>query len=121
LPQTGVEEDVTEKIVIIRPKAMDHLLTLKKSQDGNMLLRMGVRSGGCSGLSYVMDLVKESEVTEDDMVEEYEGFKCVIDPKSVLYLYGLELDYSDALIGGGFQFLNPNAESSCGCGKSFGV
>lgn len=55
------------------------------------------------------------------MVEEYEGFKCVIDPKSVLYLYGLELDFSDALIGGGFQFQNPNAESSCGCGKSFGV
>lgn len=63
----------------------------------------------------------QEDVTEDDMVEEYEGFKCVIDPKSVLYLYGLELDFSDALIGGGFQFQNPNAESSCGCGKSFGV
>lgn len=66
-------------------------------------------------------LVPQEEITEDDMVEEYDGFKCVIDPKSVLYLYGLELDFSDALIGGGFQFQNPNAESSCGCGKSFGV
>ncbi|CAM9109345.1 unnamed protein product [Ascophyllum nodosum] len=119
-----IEEEVTEKIVNIRPKAMDHLLKLRQSQgleEGSMFLRMGVRSGGCSGLSYVMDLAKEEEVTEDDMIEEYEGFKCVIDPKSVLYLYGLELDFSDALIGGGFQFQNPNAESSCGCGKSFGV
>lgn len=66
-------------------------------------------------------ITPQEEVTEDDMVEEYEGFKCVIDPKSVLYLFGLELDFSDALIGGGFQFQNPNAESSCGCGKSFGV
>eukprot|EP00904_Undaria_pinnatifida_P000282 jgi/Undpi1/10254/HiC_scaffold_28.g12707.m1 len=118
-----VEEEVMEKIVNIRPKAMDHLQELRQSQgsEGDIFLRMGVRSGGCSGLSYIMDLVKKEEITEDDMVEEYDGFKCVIDPKSVLYLYGLELDFSDALIGGGFQFQNPNAESSCGCGKSFGV
>ena len=49
------------------------------------------------------------------------GIKCVIDPKSLMFLYGLNLDYSDALIGGGFSFQNPNAESECGCGKSFGV
>ncbi|CAM9695139.1 unnamed protein product [Ectocarpus sp. 8 AP-2014] len=123
MSSTGVEDEVMEKIVNIRPKAMDHLQELRRSQgtEGDIFLRMGVRSGGCSGLSYIMDLVKKEEITEDDMVEEYDGFKCVIDPKSVLYLYGLELDFSDALIGGGFQFQNPNAESSCGCGKSFGV
>ena len=47
--------------------------------------------------------------------------RCAVDPKSLLYLYGLQLDYSDELIGGGFKFSNPNAETSCGCGKSFGV
>eukprot|EP00612_Vaucheria_litorea_P005804 CAMPEP_0171464108 /NCGR_PEP_ID=MMETSP0945-20130129/7529_1 /TAXON_ID=109269 /ORGANISM="Vaucheria litorea, Strain CCMP2940" /LENGTH=108 /DNA_ID=CAMNT_0011991071 /DNA_START=152 /DNA_END=478 /DNA_ORIENTATION=+ len=106
------------------PKAIEHLVNLKKTKESeNLVLRMGVKSGGCSGMSYVMDLVETSEITADDLVEEYPeyGFKCAIDPKSMLYLFGLQLDYSDAMIGGGFQFLNPNAESSCGCGKSFGV
>ena len=59
---------------------------------------------------------------DDDHVVEYDaGFRCLIDPKSLMFLYGLHLDYSDALVGGGFSFSNPNAESSCGCGKSFGV
>ncbi|GMI46757.1 hypothetical protein TrCOL_g1702 [Triparma columacea] len=85
---------------------------------------MGVRSGGCSGLSYVMDFVSADEITEDDVVDLYDelpSLRCVVDPKSMLYLFGMELDYSDELIGGGFQFFNPNAEESCGCGKSFGV
>jgi iron-sulfur cluster assembly accessory protein len=54
-------------------------------------------------------------------VMEHEGFRLVCDPQSLLYLFGMRLDYSDALVGGGFQFHNPNAESTCGCGKSFGV
>ena len=76
---------------------------------------------GCSGMSYVMDFVEENTLTEDDQVEVYDDIKCVVDRKSLLYLYGLQLDYSDELIGGGFKFSNPNAESNCGCGKSFGV
>jgi len=82
---------------------------------------MGVRAGGCSGMSYVMDFISVNDVTGDDHIEEYDGIKCVVDPKSLMFLYGLQLDYSDELIGGGFKFQNPNAESSCGCGKSFGV
>lgn len=54
-------------------------------------------------------------------VMEYEGFRLVCDAQSLLYLFGMRLDYSDALVGGGFQFQNPNAEDTCGCGKSFGV
>jgi len=71
----------------------------------------------------VMDFSTEEEIEEDDQVDEYpdEGIKCVVDTKSMLYLYGLELDYSDELIGGGFKFFNPNAEDSCGCGSSFAV
>jgi iron-sulfur cluster assembly protein len=115
-------EDV---IIHIAPKAMIRLRELQKQQpDGKeIVLRMGVRNGGCSGLSYVMDFSSREDIQEDDAVDEYpqENIVCVVDAKSMLYLYGLELDYSDALIGGGFKFFNPNAEESCGCGSSFGV
>ncbi|KAL7574454.1 hypothetical protein ACA910_015825 [Epithemia clementina (nom. ined.)] len=94
-----------------------------RAQQGKdeIYLRMGVKSGGCSGMSYVMDFCQEADITEDDVVDDYDQVKCVVDPKSVLYLYGLELDYSSELIGGGFKFFNPNAEESCGCGSSFGI
>jgi iron-sulfur cluster assembly accessory protein len=73
-------------------------------------------------MSYVLDFEEEKNVRPDDALMEYEGgFKLVTDPKSLLYLFGMELDWSSELIGGGFKFQNPNAESSCGCGKSFGV
>jgi len=69
-----------------------------------------------------MDFTEESNINEDDQIDEHEdGIRVIVDPKSMLYLFGMDLDYSDELIGGGFQFHNPNAESSCGCGKSFGV
>lgn len=74
-------------------------------------------------MSYHMDFEKDANVSETDMVLDYDNgdFKMVCDTKSLLYLFGMRLDYSDALIGGGFQFHNPNATDSCGCGKSFGV
>jgi iron-sulfur cluster assembly accessory protein len=122
--QSSSEND---SIIRIKPKAMSRLLELKSkrdvSEDEPLILRMGVRNGGCSGLSYVMDFSTSDDINGDDEVDNYdeEGIKCVVDAKSVLYLYGLELDYSDELIGGGFKFFNPNAEESCGCGSSFGV
>lgn len=113
---------------------MARLVELKQKRDTDpkataadppppLILRMGVRNGGCSGLSYVMDFSTEDDKKDDDEVDTYEreGIQCVVDAKSLLYLYGLELDYSDDLIGGGFKFFNPNAEESCGCGSSFGV
>lgn len=116
---------MSERVIVITDKAMSHLSFLRSKQEGGgvVTLRMGVRAGGCSGMSYLMDFIKEEEVTLDDHVEEYAemGIKCVVDPKSLLFLYGLQLDYSDELIGGGFKFTNPNAGTSCGCGKSFGV
>ena len=109
-----------DAVVIIRPQAMARMRELKQQQQKDMLLlRMGVRSGGCSGMSYVMDFTDTIE--EEDVVDDYGEVKCIVDPKSLLYLYGLELDYSTELVGGGFQFHNPNAEESCGCGSSFGV
>jgi iron-sulfur cluster assembly protein len=122
-----IDYEIPEDAVInIQPKAMKRLRELRSKQkdpDAFMVLRMGVRNGGCSGLSYVMDFASEDDVQEDDEIDEYtaEKLKCVVDAKSMLYLYGLELDYSEELIGGGFKFFNPNAEESCGCGSSFGV
>lgn len=101
--------------------ALKHVLALRERQGKDLYLRVGVRQGGCSGMSYMMDFEEPNSLRENDQVFDYEGFKIICDPKSMLYLYGLVLDYTDALIGGGFQFTNPNANQSCGCGKSFGV
>jgi Iron-sulfur cluster assembly accessory protein len=127
-PSDGMEvthQEPEDAIIHIAPKAMIRLRELQKQQPAGkeIVLRMGVRNGGCSGLSYVMDFSSREDILEDDAVDEYpeENIVCVVDAKSMLYLYGLELDYSDALIGGGFKFFNPNAEESCGCGSSFGV
>ena len=136
-PQTTEEsfEGDEDAIIQIKPKAMARLVELKQKRDADpkstvdpsspLILRMGVRNGGCSGLSYVMDFSTEDEIEEEDEIDTYEKecgiIQCVVDAKSLLYLYGLELDYSDELIGGGFKFFNPNAEESCGCGSSFGV
>mmetsp|Transcript_10679 Transcript_10679/g.10747 ORF Transcript_10679/g.10747 Transcript_10679/m.10747 type:complete len:162 (-) Transcript_10679:149-634(-) len=119
-----IDEKITEdRVINITPAAMQHLhdLKMKQGREKDLLMRMGVRAGGCSGMSYVMDIIKSEDIKEDDHIEDYEGIKCAVDPKSLLFLYGLQLDYSDELIGGGFKFSNPNAETSCGCGKSFGV
>ncbi|NEP02214.1 MAG: iron-sulfur cluster assembly accessory protein [Symploca sp. SIO2E9] len=110
-----------QKGIQLTQAALNHVLALRQSQGQDLYLRVGVRQGGCSGMSYMMDFEEPSKVREDDRVFDYEGFKIVCDPKSMLYLYGLVLDYSNAMIGGGFQFTNPNANQSCGCGKSFGV
>ena len=99
--------------------ALKHVKMLREQQATDLCLRVGVRGGGCSGMSYTMDFEDPQNIRPDDHVDDYEGFQVVCDPKSLLYLYGLVLDYSNALIGGGFQFTNPNANQTCGCGKSF--
>jgi iron-sulfur cluster assembly protein len=101
--------------------ALQHVKFLRDKQGKDLCLRVGVRQGGCSGMSYMMDFEDPNQVRPDDEVFDYDGFQIVSDRKSLLYLYGLMLDYSDAMIGGGFQFTNPNASQTCGCGKSFGV
>src|SRR6058998_3956203 len=81
------------------------------------VLRVAVVGGGCSGLQYKMDL-QDAPANRDILVESA-GIKVVVDPKSALYVSGSELDYVDALQGGGFKVTNPNAASSCSCGESF--
>jgi len=82
-------------------------------------LRLGVKGGGCSGLSYAMQV--ESEPRERDRIFEFDGVRVFIDPKSFVYLNGVTLDYEATLIRQGFNFLNPNSTKSCGCGSSFSV
>ncbi|MDG1725012.1 MAG: iron-sulfur cluster assembly accessory protein [Bacteroidia bacterium] len=82
-------------------------------------IRVSVVGGGCSGLSYKMDFDNESQ--EGDQEFDSNGYKIVCDMKSFLYLCGTELDFTDGLNGKGFQFNNPNASRTCGCGESFSV
>ena len=82
-------------------------------------VRVGVKSGGCSGLSY--DLKFDKEQKHDDKVFEDNGVKIIVDKKSFLYLIGTTLEYSGGLNGAGFVFKNPNANRTCGCGESFSL
>jgi iron-sulfur cluster assembly protein len=110
-------------MITVSEKALQHVINLMMESNitpDSHHLRVGVKGGGCSGLSYVMDFDDKIEPT-DETVEIDGGLKVVIDRKSVLYLYGTELDYSDGLNGKGFQWGNPNASRTCGCGESFAL
>ena len=114
------------KGILITNDAVEQISSLLKNQTDKKALRVGVRSGGCSGMSYTMDFIGGDEINSDDKVYDYslsseQTFKVVCDPKSLLYIYGMQLDFSKDLIGGGFNFVNPNASQTCGCGSSFAV
>ena len=114
------------KGILITGTAIQQISNLIKNQVDKKALRVGVRSGGCSGMSYTMDFIGGDEINSDDKVYDYslsseQSFKVVCDPKSLLYIYGMQLDFSKDLIGGGFNFVNPNASQTCGCGSSFAV
>jgi len=81
-------------------------------------LRVGVKGGGCSGFSYMLDLTEEAPGDMDEQLEAH-GVKILCDMKSYLYLNGVEIDFKDEVMGRGFVFKNPNATSTCGCGSSF--
>ncbi len=84
-----------------------------------LYLRIGVKGGGCSGFSYTLDLTET--LGEQDEQWEYHGVQVVCDPKSLLYLEGVTIDFKDELMGRGFVFNNPSATGTCGCGSSFSV
>jgi iron-sulfur cluster assembly accessory protein len=108
----------TEKLISVTERASRELQSLFQKKGGeDAALRVAVIGGGCAGLSYKMDLV-DGPRPKDILVESL-GVKIVIDPKSALYVSGSKLDFSDDLQNGGFQVTNPNAASSCSCGKSF--
>ena len=114
------------KGILITNDAIQQISALLKNQIDKKALRVGVRSGGCSGMSYTMDFIGTDDINSDDKIYDYslgetEFFQVVCDPKSLLYIYGMQLDFSKDLIGGGFNFTNPNASQTCGCGSSFAV
>jgi iron-sulfur cluster assembly protein len=107
--------------LIITDKARDRIKALKlESNFGETyFLRVSVQGGGCSGLSYKLDF--DNTLKSGDQEFENNGEKLILDMKSFLYLAGTELDFSDGLNGKGFNFNNPNATRTCGCGESFAV
>ncbi|KAL5751881.1 hypothetical protein ACOSP7_022057 [Xanthoceras sorbifolium] len=108
-----------EPAISLTENALKHLNKMRSEKSEDLCLRIGVKQGGCSGMSYTMEFENRANARPDDSFIEYNGFVIVCDPKSLLFLFGMQLDYSDALIGGGFSFKNPNATQTCGCGKSF--
>ena len=110
------------EIITVSEKAITQiqkLLEEQKLDKETYFLRVGVKGGGCSGMSYELGFDNISQ--EGDNVVEDNSTKIVIGKKSFLYLFGTELDFSDGLNGKGFQFINPNASRTCGCGESFAV
>jgi len=99
--------------------AVKHVKELKRAQNlgDEVFLRMGVKGGGCSGMSYALEF--DTDKTEHDREFDIDGVKVVVDKKSYLYLTGTTLDYVQQGLTGGFTFVNPQAKSSCGCGTSF--
>lgn len=104
--------------ITLTTSAVTHVKTvLEKENRAAWGLRLGVKGGGCSGLSYTMDF--EETAKPSDQTFDFDGVKVFVDPKSYLFLNGLTVDYSNELLNGGFRFVNPNAQKSCGCGTSF--
>ena len=112
--QIESEISITEKAVKEIKRIMDEN---KITQEFG--LRIGVKGGGCSGLTYTLGFDPENR--EGDSIIDQDGVKLFVDGKSLFYLSGTQLDFSDGLNGKGFIFNNPNATKSCGCGESFGV
>lgn len=108
-------------MIVITDKAKERILELKREEGRSEMenIRVSVKGGGCSGLMY--DLGFDSIIVDTDHVFEDKGIKIIVDRKSLLYLAGTTLEFSDGLNGKGFQFVNPNASRTCGCGESFSV
>ncbi|MEL7474597.1 MAG: iron-sulfur cluster assembly accessory protein [Planctomycetota bacterium] len=117
---TDTPETSTDLPVILSETAAREIKTIIEQQEldaETVCLRVGVKGGGCSGFSYVLDLTETRKDTDE--VFEQHGITVVCDPKSLLYLNGTMVDFKDEIMGRGFVFTNPNATSSCGCGSSF--
>ena len=111
-------ETTSGPVVTLTDAAARHIASMlaEDKENSGKPLRVYVEAGGCSGLQYGMTF---DERRDDDLASEFQGVSVVVDPFSANYIRGAVIDFSDELTGGGFKINNPNAQSSCGCGKSF--
>jgi iron-sulfur cluster assembly protein len=117
LPSNSVDEHGGVRLT---PKAIEMAkLALQKRGTPSASLRLGVRGGGCSGVSYAIEF--SDKVRDRDHKFDFDGLQVIVDPKSLVYLRGAVLDYEIKLMQHGFRFLNPNEKSGCGCGESFQI
>lgn len=119
-PQTAEHADTQG--VLLTPEAANRVREIIKEQELNpdtVCLRVGVKGGGCSGFSYVLDLTESQKDTDEVFVRH--GVKVICDPKSLLYLNGTSVHFKDEVMQSGFVFENPNSNGTCGCGSSFHV
>ncbi|HUW98623.1 MAG TPA: iron-sulfur cluster assembly protein IscA [Acidiferrobacter sp.] len=105
--------------VILTESAARHVRRSLEKRGQGEGLRLGVRTSGCSGMAYVLEYA--DQIAPEDLVFESHGVKVLVDPKSLIYLDGTELDYTREGLNEGFRFNNPNQKESCGCGESFSV
>ena len=114
-------EPISTKEITVTESALQQIRKIKEESNipQDYSLRVSVKGGGCSGFTY--NLGFDGETTDSDTIIQYEDVKIAVDGKSLFYLTGTELDYTDGLNGKGFVFSNPNASKTCGCGESFAV
>jgi iron-sulfur cluster assembly protein len=105
--------------ISLTASAAEHVRKFLANRGRGVGIRLGMRTSGCSGMAYVLEFA--DELDEGDQVFEDQGIKVIVDPKSLLYLDGTELDYTREGLNEGFRFNNPNVKASCGCGESFSV
>ena len=111
---------MSEKVIKLSDKAVDRIKEImSQAQNSTIGVRVGVKSGGCAGMSYVMEYAEEVKPNEE--VIEDKGVKVLIDPKAIMYLLGTEMDYKKEELSSTFVFKNPNETERCGCGESFKI
>jgi iron-sulfur cluster assembly protein len=115
-----VSGEVDEHPINLTERAAKQIRKIKENEnlDSELYLRVAVEGGGCSGLSYKLGFDIK---TDDDDIYESQDIEVIVDPKHIIYLNGIEIDYPDGLDARGFTFQNPNASEACGCGSSFAV
>ena len=117
LPQTGDTQTHGVVLTEAAAKEIKKIIAEQELDADKVRLRVGVKGGGCSGFSYILDLTETQKDTDE--VFEQHGVKIIADPKSLLYLNGVTINFRDEIMGRGFVFDNPNATGTCGCGSSF--
>jgi iron-sulfur cluster assembly protein len=105
--------------ISITKDAAEHISEQLATRGFGLGIRVGIKTTGCSGMAYVLEFVDEPE--KDDQIFENQGIKIVVDPKSLVYISGTEMDFVKQGVNEGFEFRNPNAKGECGCGESFNV